>query len=579
MALDVVPAGSFSPPFGGDVGAEARMYDSLTPRKGDVTDADVAAGFKPAQLGFPQGERPRRVERPKTGVLIRRDQFNVPYVTAATDADAVWGVGYVAASHAPLLYDVARRNGRLAVLQVPFTSAFGTSRDFDLLEPTAATEAVLSAQVRELQSSGPEGRAVIADIDAWVAGYNARLDATLSPLPRWTRLDLVAMAGFKNNWWGRGYTGGWELLYGEPESQVPAMTSVADSGAVRDEHGLEDYKPERAALASNFALVSEDRSATGHPLLIGGPQIGYLYPAVAFEVDIESPNIHMRGLTAPSVPGYVFIGRGQDFAWTMNVAPVQTGSLVPVTMCDDGQGYLVEGDCRAVENVRVGKTFNLLNPFQAQQPVTMQRTIYGPLTTVVERDGQQIGVVDQYPAAGHDLDDLVGFREVNHGQTDGPDEFRRALQQSPQAFNVGYVDSTHISAFLTCWCVDGETFTTPTTDQLGAVIPTEDLPRTVDPDNGVVTNWNETLRTSADGDFMPPEPDEFRRDWFDAFNSVPVHTTASLVGAMNAQATKDADTSYRLSFEDLFPALGGARPPDIAYTDRSTGIQLVMSFR
>ncbi len=554
------------------------MYDSLTPRGADVTDTDVAAGFKSAHLGFPANEQPRRVERPRPGVLIRRDQFNVPYVTGATDSDAIWGVGYVAASHAPLMYDVARRNGRLAVLQWSFDSVFGMSTAFEVLEPSAATEAVLAAQVRALEESGPEGRAVLADIDAWVAGYNARLNATLSPLARWTRLDLVAMAGFKNNWWGRGYTGLWGQFPDEGEELLPAMTSAVDAGAVRDEHGLEEFHPERAALASNFALVSADRSDTGHPLLIGGPQIGFLYPAVAFEVDIESPNIHMRGLTAPSVPGYVFIGRGQDFAWTMNVAPVQTGSVVAVDLCDGGAGYLVDGECRAVERVRLGQTSNLVNPFAPKRTIIQQRTIYGPLVTVSVRDGRPVGVVDQYPADGHDLEDLIGFRTVNYGQTDGPDQFRQALQQSPQAFNVGYVDSQHISAFLTCWCVDGATFTEPTTDPVAAVIPAADLPRTLDPANGVVTNWNETLRTTPGGEFLPPDPGEFRRDWFDAFDAVPVHTTASLVGAMNAQATDGSDPSARTSFFDLEPMISGPRPPDILETNRSTGIQLVMSF-
>jgi hypothetical protein len=98
---------------------------------------------------------------------------------------------------------------------------------------------------------------------------------------------------------------------------------------------------------------------------------------------------------------------------------------------------------------------------------------------------------------------------------------------------------------------------------------------TVDPPNGVITNWNEYLVTDQ-GDFVPPAEDEFRRAWFDAFDDVAVHTPTSMVAAMNGEATKESFGT--VSFWDLLPFLPGSRPPDITYTARSTGIQMVMSF-
>src|ERR1700761_6999244 len=65
VALDIVPGGSFAPPSYGDVGREARMYDALTPKGTAVTSADLAADFKSASLGFPAGETPIAVERPR----------------------------------------------------------------------------------------------------------------------------------------------------------------------------------------------------------------------------------------------------------------------------------------------------------------------------------------------------------------------------------------------------------------------------------------------------------------------------------------------------------------------------------
>ena len=39
------------------------------------------------------------------------------------------------------------------------------------------------------------------------------------------------------------------------------------------------------ARASNAVLVGRKRSATGHPLAVMGPQLGYYYPELFMEVD------------------------------------------------------------------------------------------------------------------------------------------------------------------------------------------------------------------------------------------------------------------------------------------------------
>jgi hypothetical protein len=585
VALDIVPAGAYAPPDGGDVGVEARMYDSLTPLGANVTDADVAAGFKSARLGFPEGERPRKVERPKAGVLIERDRFNVPYVTASTDRDARWAVGWLAASHAPIIYEAARSNARIAALRVPDIDAFGLSVNFEVLTPSAAADAALDAQVAELRAMGPEGEAVYADMRAFVAGYNAHLDATLSPLPRWTPRDIVALAAFKSNWWGGG----------SPEYVFPEGFGEFDAAAVQaasnpsphlpgDPHAIPAYRPNEVREASNFALVSGERSSTGHPLMIGGPQIGFMYPSIVFEVDIQSPNISMRGLAAPSSPGYILIGRGRDFAWTLNVSRVSTSVGYVVSMCDPSgapitpeiQGVVVDGVCRPVTRTRVGSTATLTDLFAPRRPIDMVVSEFGPVGSFSFSGDSGEAVIYQNPSTGKDYLDLVAFRAFNQGPVDGPETFRAAMQRTPQAFNVGYVDDEHIAAFQTCFCVTPPADARPAADPASLLQPVSAQPSTVDPPNGVITNWNEPLVTD-DGDFVPPAEGEFRREWFDAFDAIAQHSPTSMVAAMNGEAVKGA-FGGTYSFFDLTPFLAGSRPPEIRATDRSTGIQMVMSF-
>jgi len=586
VALDIVPAGSFAPPDGGDVGIEARMYDSLAPLGANVTDADVAAGFKSATLGFPDGERPRRVERPKSGVLIRRDRFNVPYVTASTDRDARWAVGWLAASHSPVLYDVARRNARIAALQVPDIDVFGMTAGFDVLTPTSAANAALDTQIEALRAMGPEGEAVFADLRAFVAGYNAHLDATLSPLKRWTPRDVVALVAFKSNWWGGGSP---EYVFPDGLPSEEALARAAGSGPSPhrpdDPHGVPAYRANEVREASNFALVSADRSSTGHPLMIGGPQIGFMYPSIVFEVDIQSPNISMRGLTSPSLPGYVLIGRGRDFAWTLNITGATTSVGFAAPMCDptgvplspEIRGFVLDGVCRPVTRSRVGSTTSLSNLGAPPRPIDLVSSEFGPVgfgPFGFYGDSGEV-VVYQNPSVGKDYLELVAFRGINQGDVDGPGAFRSAMQRTPQAFNVGYVDDEHIAAFRTCACVTVPADAQPVADPASLLVPVSEQAWTVDPPNGVITNWNEFLITDQ-GDFVPPEEFQFRREWFDAFDSVAVHTPTSMVAAMNGEAVKGSFGT--ISFLDLTPFLSGARPPEVTATDRSTGIQMLMSF-
>ena len=41
--------------------------------------------------------------------------------------------------------------------------------------------------------------------------------------------------------------------------------------------------------ASNVLLVDGDRSATGTPIMVGGPQIGYNYPGLTMEIGLYGP--------------------------------------------------------------------------------------------------------------------------------------------------------------------------------------------------------------------------------------------------------------------------------------------------
>jgi hypothetical protein len=169
--------------------------------------------------------------------------------------------------------------------------------------------------------------------------------------PKFTRTDIYSLNAIKSQFLGEG--GGQEVDNAEflsslrakmgaktgdqafedlrarndPEATVttskkyPNQTSVSVSkpaGLVRLKQGsfknsfvkLPGAKAAKASaasvgkrqLASNIMVVSGQHSATGKPLFVGGPQIGFNYPGLTMEMQLKSPNINVRGDLRP-VPG------------------------------------------------------------------------------------------------------------------------------------------------------------------------------------------------------------------------------------------------------------------------------------
>ena len=51
-------------------------------------------------------------------------------------------------------------------------------------------------------------------------------------------------------------------------------------------------------------MVTSKRSNTGNPLMVGGPQIGYYYPGLTYEIDMNAGDLKWRGATSAPFPGY-----------------------------------------------------------------------------------------------------------------------------------------------------------------------------------------------------------------------------------------------------------------------------------
>ncbi len=322
------------------------MYDGLTPLFDQVSNADLSTYFKSERFGI-DTDGPGTIESvPHPGVTIKRDQFDVPHVYATTHDGGTWAAGWIAAEDRGLLLQQARNNARVAAIDAPGLSALGLIVGLQNFQPSAQTETEIAKQTKALKGAGSEGMAVLHDIDVFISGINDYLDLHSPSTPDWTRNDVYALNALKGQFVGQGggdearrsqFLGGLEQRLGAkhgmsvfndlrqfknddspttvdgnfPYGGIPADprgSVVLDPGsfgstpsvAKRDIPKQATTEPTRA---SNELMIDARHSATGHPLLVGGPQIGYFFPGLTYEIDMHAPGLVWRGSDLGPVPG------------------------------------------------------------------------------------------------------------------------------------------------------------------------------------------------------------------------------------------------------------------------------------
>ena len=484
-ARNIIPSGQFGavpPPEGAD--RQAQMYDGLTPLFANVSDADLNTYFKSEALGSLGGDGPGTADPvPRPGVQIIRDSFNVPHITAQSYDDGICAADWVFAKDRGLLLQQARYNARVAAVDVPGVTALELIASLESFTPSAALEEELSQQTQVLQDAGPEGQAVLRDIDTFISGINDYLASTGSSVQPWTRNDVYAVNALKGQFLGQG--GGDEARrtqfysrlrkdlgkkrgasvfndlrqFKNPETQF-AVDGEADYGKIPDkpkgnviiDPGSFDPTPavtldeeDRAAAdravpdnASNVLMVDGIRSNTGNPLMVGGPQIGYFYPGFTLEMDMNAPGLQWRGATSAPFPGYLLIGRGEDFAVTLTSASADIIDEVANEVCGKRK-YVYKGKCQKLESFNAGTLEG-----ETDQQVVFDRTVHGPVVGYAKKGKTKYVISSRRSSYGKDVLDQLFFRRLSNGQVSSAQTFMDAARLTPQTFNSFYMDNANL---------------------------------------------------------------------------------------------------------------------------------------
>ena len=196
---------------------QLRLYDALV-QADELTDARLTDYFKDASFGVTNDDI-GRVYRPHDDVTVIRDEsFGVAHIYGRTRYATMYAQGYTSAEDRMFFMDVLRHVGRGRLAELIGYSDDFAGRDRDTVGSSPYTEADLQAQVDELANSGPEGAAILADVEAYADGVNSFIeeiatDPTRTPVeytllqtaPQpWIPEDAVAIATLVGGIFGRG---------------------------------------------------------------------------------------------------------------------------------------------------------------------------------------------------------------------------------------------------------------------------------------------------------------------------------------------------------------------------------------
>ncbi len=321
-----------------------------------------------------------------------------------------------------------------------------------------------------------------------------------------------------------------------PAATLPAATRAAE--------------PE-PAHASNELMVDAKHSSTGRPLLVGGPQIGYFYPGLTYEIDMNAPRLHWRGATSAPFPGYMLIGRGRGFAVTLTSAGGDIIDQYAETLCGGSDTkYVYKGTCRDMGIFDAGVLKGTGG--EADQQVMFRTTVHGPVVGYATVGGEKVAISSKRSSRGRDAIDLLLYRDMSTGRVHSPATFFKAAAKSPQTFNSFYIDGRHIAEFTSGRLpirpadVDPGLLTNGNGNyEWKGYIKANAHPHQSDPKNGFIVNWNNNIAHgfgSADDDFMRAgavsRVDLLNKNLTRLARNGK-HTLATVTSAMNAGATQD----------------------------------------
>jgi acyl-homoserine lactone acylase PvdQ len=578
---------------------QLELYDALTPLRGNVRFRHLN------RLFLPENFRPvgaiTREQTGRVGLGIFRDRYGMPHIRAKTRSALMFGSGWVAAKDRGLLLQLGRGPARLAVADVPGVNAFGLVTSGRPFVPSAQAEALITRQRRMLVARyGAKGRQMLRDWRAYARGVTAYWRSVGGNQPAWTVNDVIATNAFIGSIFGDG--GGQEArnsdflaklraalggrrgtrafndLMAANDPEAPTTTSRRfryprfTGGGVRgslvvDPGSVELIQAPPRPQASNFLTVAPSRSRTGDPLAVMGPQLGYFYPEIVYQVDLRGPGVKAQGVSVPGGGGAVLIGRTPHYAWSLTTANGDLRDQYLERLCEpDGSAptrqsthYVFRNRCRAMGSFNAGV-------LDGSTQLGYRTTVHGPVQGTALVDGRPYAIASRRSSFGREALSLAALHDMTAGRARSPRRFFQIANQFDFSFNWAYLNRRHTAFFssgLLPRRARGLDRMLPTLGtgryEWRGFLPRSRHPHDVDPRGGLFLNWNNKAAPGyMHGDEVHSYGSVHRVDMFDR---IPRRADiVDMVSVMNRAATEDVRVTE--VWPVIVRVLRGSQPPD-----------------
>lgn len=437
-------------------------------------------------------------------VTVARDEHGIPHITAHSEADALFALGFVHAQDRLWQMEMQRRigAGRLAEILGP------SVLNVDRFIRTLGLYRLAQQSVEEL---APDTRRAV---DAYIAGVNAFITTHKGALPP----EFVMLRITPEPWkpadvliWGKlmtlqlSYNWRDELVHARALETLPAdeaadlwpgypttqPTTIGLSQTFLDHMLAAIPDPLLPRLASNEWVVSGAHSVTGKPLLANDPHLDFQAPILWYLASISAPGLELDGATVPGTP-FLILGHNTHIAWGMTTTTSDTEDLFIEKA--EGTGYSTpDGPKPFIERQEIIKIHGA-----PDSPITIRETRHGPvISDVLGRQAE--GRILALSSSALQPDDLTAQALYRVSHAANWQEFLDALREfhAPQQ-NIAYADGDGHIGWIAPGLVPLRAKGDGTLPQPGWTgefdwkgwIPFSGLPQILDPPSGIIVNAN-----------------------------------------------------------------------------------------
>ena len=383
---------------------------------------------------------------------VIRDEWGVPHIYAASDADLFFAQGFVHAQDRLWQMELNRRTGRGTLSELFGKMALDTDRAIR----TFGWDRLGGVDWSRLDGS------MQTVIEAYVRGINAFIEHPSSKLPiefsllkhkplLWSTGDVMALSRvmiwqLSCTWYAELVRARVAALVGDEHARELEVEDDPDN-PVTLPNGIEFNLLDpggtlrgasgpflKRGKGSNAWAVSGAKSATGKPFLCNDMHLALGIPSLWYEVHLDGEKVKAAGVSLPGLP-LVMVGHNDHIAWGITLAYTDCEDLFVEKMHPEVPGrYLFKDEWRDAETFSESIVVKG-NPDPHIEKVVL--THHGPLISDIEDcQNQKIAVSSMALEPARTLD---GWYLLN--RAGGWNEFVHAatLIESPQ-FNVAYAD-------------------------------------------------------------------------------------------------------------------------------------------